>query len=527
MRFALVMVGAWLMACVGAWGNGVYVPEQAVEAMPQIPSQRAIIRFRDGVQTLVVESTAQSASARVGWILPLPAEPTTMEKGEPGMLVSATLSLRQKLIHDLDRPWAGALWLLVVVGPFLLVLILTRPGERRRERLKVVTFTVLVAMLLVSVLLPSLGGSGGEQASGASVLSTQRVGNYDVTVLKAAAAEEVGAWVASAGLRALPAAAMPELSDYVQRGWCFAVAVLRLPEGEAATPHPLVVSFPAASPVFPMKLTALAGSQTRVELVTIGEHRYGAEGFDVVACDRFGDAGRRWEGRQGSRWWDRLRIASPAVMALLWPDCVVTHLRADLVPGQMTSDVALTEVAYAAHRDVAWTARGRAELAASIVAFGLLALAAMVTIACNGRRMPSRGWRRGMVAYGGLLVVAVAAVFVVVRVVPTGSTGRGGVFGRAAQPALLHQLIQPEGITFMEEEQAMRARVLQAVHADAGLAINDLQGGLRRWEHSPGNLGLMRAANGYELVLYDIDSEASFEALIGMPSTARSGGGAP
>ena len=55
-----------------ATGNGKYWPTDAFPKTPTIPTQRAMIVFRDGVETLVVESTFQTDSPGVGWVLPLP-----------------------------------------------------------------------------------------------------------------------------------------------------------------------------------------------------------------------------------------------------------------------------------------------------------------------------------------------------------------------------------------------------------------------------------------------------------------------
>ncbi len=55
-----------------AAGDGVYFPEPAIPKMPEVPHQRALIQFRDGIETLVVESSFQSDSNSVGWVLPVP-----------------------------------------------------------------------------------------------------------------------------------------------------------------------------------------------------------------------------------------------------------------------------------------------------------------------------------------------------------------------------------------------------------------------------------------------------------------------
>ena len=48
-----------------ARADGVYIPQRAYPALPTIPVQRAIIIHRDGIETLIVESTFQSKSPDV------------------------------------------------------------------------------------------------------------------------------------------------------------------------------------------------------------------------------------------------------------------------------------------------------------------------------------------------------------------------------------------------------------------------------------------------------------------------------
>ena len=90
------MFGVALLVLVGehALADGGFWPAQAFPKMPEIPAQRAIIAFRDGVETLVVESTVASPSPMVGWTVPLPADPTRIAPVDPGIMNTAWFCTR-------------------------------------------------------------------------------------------------------------------------------------------------------------------------------------------------------------------------------------------------------------------------------------------------------------------------------------------------------------------------------------------------------------------------------------------------
>ena len=90
------VVCAWLVIILAlvsrAPRTGVH-SEQAFPVLPAIPVQRAMIIYRQGLETLMVESAFQSRSKDVAWILPLPAA-DTLELTEAGAIGSTASSLR-------------------------------------------------------------------------------------------------------------------------------------------------------------------------------------------------------------------------------------------------------------------------------------------------------------------------------------------------------------------------------------------------------------------------------------------------
>lgn len=485
-----------------ALANGCYIPEQAYPAMPTIPVQRAIIVHRDGQETLIVESAVQSPSPTVGWILPLPAEPTRLEKADPGMLISASMSLRPRLMHDLGKPWAAAPYLFILLAPPLLVTLLIKdPIKRRAARTRAIAFSLVLA-LLMSILLPSLSkasASMSSQPSGINILSAQRVGDYDVTVLKARSADDLSLWLTDRKLQPLSPAGRSIADSYIAGHWCFAVAQLHLDGNKLAIPHPLSITFPATTPVFPMRLTALAQTTTRVELVVVANQQAQAPGFHLTCCDRFSLHYDDWGAANTG-----LTIGHPAIADLLWKDCIVSKLTADLRPAQMTSDVNVGLAAFAPHRDTNWTSRGRNELIKTILTYGTLLLATAVALAFRGRRLPSRSIARLL----GLLILALlltcAGIYAMLPVTPVSSTDRMGFLWARKSVIALATVLETHTDELRSAGAELGSRVAAIVQANPETATNDLQGAPRRWECSPGNLGLSRNKKN-TIVLYNID----------------------
>jgi len=59
--------------------DGKFFRRLEVADEPGIQAQRAVVAFRDGIETLIVQSDVAGKDSSYGWVLPLPAEPTSIE----------------------------------------------------------------------------------------------------------------------------------------------------------------------------------------------------------------------------------------------------------------------------------------------------------------------------------------------------------------------------------------------------------------------------------------------------------------
>lgn len=496
MRRRLAALVAAVLLPAALWGDGKYWPEPAYPAAPKMPLQRALIVFDNGVETLVVESSFESASPSVGWVLPLPAEPTKLDAADPGMLTSLSMSLRPIVIHDLSEDCEFPRLLLWILVPAALVLIfvVNRP---------------LCSVLLILIFL--LGGgftcvrmiscSGGRIAAtgvgsalSVEVKSVQRVGNYEVSVLRAKAADALSEWLADKSLQSLDAPSAELVDDYIVRGWCFAVARLTRSVGGLATPHPISATFPVRAPVYPMKLTGLSGSNTRVDLVVIARGTASAKGFRCAASDRFQQERHTTTDIEfPPPYWARetdITIGSPDVGDMMWPDCVVTRLTADLAATQMDRDVDIGLGDVKPHRDVFYSERGRAELTQITLLWGAVALTVTSAVVFRLRRRPCIWELAGLVALTMFFVVyawitwAQAPVIAVKAGLHTdGESNVALMIGKVAKMADRGQLHAGMG----EAEFAKIPEIIRTINPFTGETV--------RFERSPGNISV-RLVNG-------------------------------
>jgi len=345
------------------------------------------------------------------------------------------------------------------------------------------------------------------------VASTQRVGNYEVSVLRAQSAGDLSAWLKGQGLKTLDETSEAVVEEYIGRKWCFVVAKLREEGGGEATPHPIAATFAVDRPVYPMKLTGLAGSPTKVELFVVAGEMAGAEGFRRAAADRYvlSDAGSQdtQPDYQGKTF--RLVIGSPDVQAFLWNGCVMTRLNGDLTPEQMGRDVEIGLSELEPYRDTFFSARGRRDLVTIVLLVGAAASLLVLMVICRGRRKPTvREWKT-LGTLAAAVVVVAALVWVSVEVVAVQS-------GRALHPAFVYNRLRmfelaviqmaQDGVLHAEMSEDELAHFPQ-VAVEKNYLIsekwtrNPFTGQEMIYERSPGNFSTRKIGDEVYLCFYD------------------------
>ncbi len=95
--------------------------------MPSIPVQRAILTYRDRTERLIIESSLDAEGQQFGWIVPVPAKPTALERASPGLLKTLSLNIQPEIVHDVSK--TVSLWqrVAVAVTAWALLLLLLNP----------------------------------------------------------------------------------------------------------------------------------------------------------------------------------------------------------------------------------------------------------------------------------------------------------------------------------------------------------------------------------------------------------------
>jgi hypothetical protein len=289
-RYLLPLVFVGAMAAT-AGGNGKFFVGEQVPA--GVPYQRAILLFHEGRETLVLQSEydlpPSAAIDSLGWVVPVPAIPeiagADARIGEVCFLTASRQTQPDVFHVSILFPFVP-LALLLCGFVLLAVCLLRYPSARRDEssraawarQTKTIGTIVAFAFLAIGIWMPSLlrfpAAAGGD---GVDIVKTEQAGIYNVTVIRGRSAEAIMEWLSENRFH-FNDADRQVFQGYVDRGWCFVAARVRPnPEvqeeaiGSEGMAAPLILEFAAERPVYPLALTAAAGTDTEVLIYTLSD----------------------------------------------------------------------------------------------------------------------------------------------------------------------------------------------------------------------------------------------------------------
>lgn len=384
----------------------------------EIPDQDAMIVWRDGVETLAIETRFIGAGQDFAWVVPLPSKPE-ISPGTSGLFPTLRALCAPKVVRRVDAFWVVCIW-----TTLFLLLAMVASVKRMRH---IAIFLGFFVPLSCFVLLPSLGTprGGGGPGPAVEVLERRVIGSYDVSTVASADPDALGAWLKDNGFTMSPAA-QPVIADYVKAGWVFSAAKLRRDKDtlEPSAPHPLVFKFKSHDPVYPLRLTAVENGPLKVDLYVFGPERAAAAGFKVSRCAaaEIRDAD---EFRYSPQIDYRIDVSHSGLADLAGRGMTLTKLSATLSPQQMAEDAVVRFSSGNAYLPVFLTPDAAVHwsmnLGSGVLVTGVL-IAFVTTRKATGNRR--REFKRVLVALAaGLMTGGIA--YGSLSKLPAASDGRG------------------------------------------------------------------------------------------------------
>ncbi|OGV53512.1 MAG: hypothetical protein A2017_15900 [Lentisphaerae bacterium GWF2_44_16] len=280
MKKNIFIVLLMLCAAVQLTADGKMYWRESVP--PKIPYQRALIIFKDGTETLVIQSRYEipkkENEASLGWVVPVPAVPE---------IASLRADLAEKLFRHLSfnsLPEVKRIFPIVfftlfygVGGASLLILLfclisfaLPLPFWFRKKTFTLARFSVYgLCLCFTAGVFFGMFSTAGVRA-GIDIISEKHVGIYDVRVVKSNNSTELISWLKIQNFK-FDDKDKSSFERYVSNGWCFVVANINPKDGQKkeeivseGLAAPLILSFRSKRPVYPLALTGTGGYNTEI-----------------------------------------------------------------------------------------------------------------------------------------------------------------------------------------------------------------------------------------------------------------------
>jgi hypothetical protein len=252
------------------------------EIPPTIPFQRALILSDEGTETLILQSRYEipegGKESSLGWIVPVPDVPEIASMPADmaqQMFMYLSMNSRPRVTRILPTVFGVLLLTLAVLSLLtllfcLLSFFLPLPQSFKENKGKLARYSLygLLVCFLAAIIIPSFASA--RASLGVDVVAEQRVGIYDVSVVRSSDAEDLIAWLNQNDFK-FRDEDTASFDSYVSKGWCFVVAIINpsveederriVSKGLAA---PLILRFPCANPIYPLALTGTGGFETEI-----------------------------------------------------------------------------------------------------------------------------------------------------------------------------------------------------------------------------------------------------------------------
>jgi Uncharacterized protein conserved in bacteria (DUF2330) len=518
LRLQCLGVVAILAIASVAFGDGCYMPERAVRKIPAIPAQRAVLSWRDGQETLVISSALDSESQKLGWIIPLPAVPVTIEREYPGALKTLGFCVQPEITHDLHSQVTFAVYVFFFASLALATVLF------KKKPLGFLLIEVFLFVILPALTLSASGVAGSTAAKAANVLveKSVSVGDYDVNILKPAKSADLSDWLVRNRFQALQPTAEKTVADYISNGWVFAAIKLTRAESGSNVPHPIKMMFPSREPVYPLKLTASAGGSTAFEIFVIANDSAACKPLEEEFCDRF-QVGENTEYSSDAHYetkkcfvgeTSKQTIGHPAICSLMWNNCILTKFFGTIKADDMIADLQFDWKPFKSYRQHFFTDQGARQFAwlLFVCMTGCWIGASMV--ACRASMV--KDW--GLIRYLSIVFFPAAVLFAVIAAIgfvrcpklASSEVARGSWFLSKHHTIILHDYIKstleenPKILHGTEKEIGESLIKLRSDTGEQRTRQNAVMGTDILLEDSPGNFTVEKSDKKIIVRVYDM-----------------------
>jgi Uncharacterized protein conserved in bacteria (DUF2330) len=250
------------------------------EIPPKIPYQRALILFDKGTETLILQSKYEipkgDGNSTLGWVVPVPAVPEVASMPADmawGLFMGLSEYSRPRI--TLIGPIVFAVLFGAVAGLSLLTLlvcllsfVLPLPQRFKENRGRLARYSMLGLLISFPIIILRFTILRGSQ--GVDVIAEQRVGIYDVSVVRSDNTEGLIGWLNKNDFK-FGDRDRAAFDSYISKGWCFVVAIINPSTGEKeprialeGLAAPLILRFPHTNPTYPVALTGTGGFETEI-----------------------------------------------------------------------------------------------------------------------------------------------------------------------------------------------------------------------------------------------------------------------
>lgn len=236
-------------------------------ARPHITAQRAIVKYKDGVQTVIMQSSLSSDAQELGWLVALPTVPTSVKQIGKGLFTELSGAAPTLLVFSSAD--ARLLFNLTFFLMILYVLLLLMLNKIRFIHLVVLLLFVCV---IFAAEFTNMSRSRGTKTNRSLDLTPSKaVGNYDIEIIKPDSKKALGDWLVGQKISPLLAAQDTLVTNYIEKGWCFVAIKLHRTESGESVVHPLSFTFSSKKSIYPMALNTLGTSGSYFEFYVLGD----------------------------------------------------------------------------------------------------------------------------------------------------------------------------------------------------------------------------------------------------------------